>query len=125
MADLGGLFDWIDKQIQQRRRQKRVRRALAFPMLDARIVHATPALTKELRFEIQLSYRFEVSDEAVYGSAFSVPVDSENYANMLAHQIPHDAIVKIRYNPTDSFENFALAHDNPPDLKGLPFQLAE
>jgi hypothetical protein len=125
MADLGSLFDWFERQLQQRKRKKRVARALTFPMLDARIVHATPALTKELKFEIQLSYRFEVSGEAAYGSAFSEPVDSENYAHMLAGQIPHDAIVKIRYNPADSFENYALAHDNPSDLKGLPFHLAE
>jgi hypothetical protein len=125
MADLSSLFEFFEKRLERRKRERRIRRALTFPMLDGHIVHAVPALTKDLRFEIQLSYRFEVSGEGAFGSAFSEPIDSENYAHVLASQIPHGAQIEVRYNPADPFENYALAADNPADLKGLPFHLAD
>ncbi len=122
MADLSGIFDWFEKRMQARKRQARIQKASVFPVVEARIVHAAPALTKELLFEIQLSYRFEVAGEAAYGSAFSEPMASENYAKMQAAKISPETTLKVRYNASDPFENYALAADN---LGALPFPLAE
>jgi hypothetical protein len=125
MIDLAALSDWFEQRIQSYKRERRVRHAMTLPVIEARIVHASTALTKELRFEIQLSYRFEVADEAAYGSAFSVPLDGENRARTLVAQIAPDATIRVRYNPGEPHENFALAADNPSGPNRLPFDLLD
>ncbi|SNS30324.1 hypothetical protein SAMN05421770_101412 [Granulicella rosea] len=107
------------------KQKRRLSRARSLPAMQARILHAEAKQVQakdELAFEIALSYRFEADGQAAYGSAFSVWFPVENYAKSLAAQVTPEAKLKVRYNPKDPFENYALASDNP---GVLPFQLAE
>lgn len=115
----------IATMLKNYRQKRRIGRAQSLPTLQARIVHAEAQQVKvkdELAFEIALSYRFVAEGQAAYGSAFSIWFPVENYAKSLVAQMPPEAVLKVRYNPQDPFENYALAMDNP---SVLPFQLSE